>query len=341
MAIQWNNPIVIAIAVTAAAALLIWLWWWVPKWQMRSVTAGDPKARADIEDNFRKTVGQALGGIAVLIGAGMVYDGTQQTLLVSRRSLEASDKQSQRNLEASRALLISQQVSKGFQDLGNKDAIMVRLGGIYGLEGVMSTSEQYHQPVLEALCAFVRDGTIGMIVNDRGPATDIQAALAVIGRRIQAALALGVIERRAERPGLVNLSGANIRGVALLRANLSGADLHGANLSTADLGEANLRGTDLHGANLRGANLSNVLLFEANLEGADLSNVLLFEANLEGVDLINANLSDANLRYALHLTQAQLEKACGKPAELSEGLSLDRPCPDSPVAPPLNQKTKP
>jgi hypothetical protein len=50
-------------------------------------------------------------------------------------------------------LLISQQVSKGFQDLGNKDAIMVRLGGIYGLEGVMSTSEQYHQPVLEALCA--------------------------------------------------------------------------------------------------------------------------------------------------------------------------------------------
>src|ERR1700736_3486802 len=122
MAIQWNNPIVIAIAVTAAAALLIWLWWWVPKWQMRSVTAGDPKARADIEDNFRKTVGQALGRIAVLIGAGMVYYGTQQTLLVSRRSLEASDKQSQRNLEASRALLISQQVSKGFQDLGNKDA---------------------------------------------------------------------------------------------------------------------------------------------------------------------------------------------------------------------------
>ena len=116
-------------------------------------------------------------------------------------------------------MLISQQVSKGFQDLGNKDAIMVRLGGIYGLEGVMSTSEQYHQPVLEALCAFVRDGTIGMIVNDRGPATDIQAALAVIGRRIQAALALGVIERRAERPGHVNLSGANIRGVALLRAN--------------------------------------------------------------------------------------------------------------------------
>jgi hypothetical protein len=37
----------------------------------------------------------------------------------------------------------------------------VQLGGSYALEGVMNTSEQYHQPVLEALCAFVRDGTSG------------------------------------------------------------------------------------------------------------------------------------------------------------------------------------
>ena len=31
-----------------------------------------------------------------------------------------------------------------------------RLGGLYALEGVMNTSSDYHQPVLEALCAFVR-----------------------------------------------------------------------------------------------------------------------------------------------------------------------------------------
>jgi hypothetical protein len=29
------------------------LWWWVPKLQMRSVTTGDPKVPADVEDNFR------------------------------------------------------------------------------------------------------------------------------------------------------------------------------------------------------------------------------------------------------------------------------------------------
>jgi hypothetical protein len=58
----------------------------------------------------------------------------------------------------------------------------VRLGGIYALEGVMNTSEQYHQPVLEALSAFVRDSTQAA-TGDGPPATDIQAALTVIGRR--------------------------------------------------------------------------------------------------------------------------------------------------------------
>ena len=80
----------------------------------------------------------------------------------------------------------------------------MRLGGIYALEGVMNTSKQYHQPVLEALCAFVRDSTIGKIVGTE-PATDIQAALTVIGRR-------------ADGLGRVNLTQANIPGSELSRS---------------------------------------------------------------------------------------------------------------------------
>jgi len=37
------------------------------------MTIRDAKARTDVEDNFRKTVGQLLGGIAVLLGAGFAY----------------------------------------------------------------------------------------------------------------------------------------------------------------------------------------------------------------------------------------------------------------------------
>jgi hypothetical protein len=72
MGILWQFVICIAVVVLVVGATV--LWWWMPKWQMRSVTTGDPKARADVEDNFRKTIGQALGGVAAaLIVAGFTY----------------------------------------------------------------------------------------------------------------------------------------------------------------------------------------------------------------------------------------------------------------------------
>jgi hypothetical protein len=176
MGVLWQVGIGIAAVIVVVGATL--LWWWVPKWQMRSVTTGDPKARADVEDNFRKTVGQALGGAAVLIGAGAAY------LQFTQQQRDSHD------------LLISNQVSKGFEQLAAKDNLTMRLGGIYALEGVMNTSDQYHQPVLEGLCAFVRENTKDRAGEDP-PATDIQAALTVIGRR-------------KEGPGEVDLIGAKV-----------------------------------------------------------------------------------------------------------------------------------
>ena len=113
-----------------------WLWWRLPKRQVDrlQLTIRDAKARADVEDSFRKTMGQLLGGAAVLLGAAFAYLQFQQ----QQRS--AHD------------LLISNQVSKGFEQLGS-DKLVLRLGGIYALEGVMNTSEQYRRPVFEALTA--------------------------------------------------------------------------------------------------------------------------------------------------------------------------------------------
>jgi Pentapeptide repeats (8 copies) len=190
------------------------------------MTIRDPKARADVEDSFRKTITQLFGGIVVLfagaatlIGAGLAYYGTQQNLRVGAD-------QARRSEQAARDLLISNQVSKGFEQLGS-DKVVVRLGGIYALEGVMNTSEQYHQPVLEALSAFVRDDT-KTEAGDGPPATDIQAALTVIGRRA----AIGT--------GVPDLTGAHIPGADLRYANLCSARLHYADLRNADLSHANL-----------------------------------------------------------------------------------------------------
>jgi len=151
--------------LTGGAALFgaWWLWWRLPKRQVdqRRFVIRDPKARADLEDNFRKTMTQLLAGLATLF-AGIV---ALSAAVIAYLQLSQQQK-------ASHELLISNQVSKGFEQLGS-DKPAIRLGGIYALEGVMNTSEEYHKPVLEALSAFVRDST-RTETSDGPPATDIQ-----------------------------------------------------------------------------------------------------------------------------------------------------------------------
>jgi hypothetical protein len=288
MVLQSDSPIVIASAAVAVSPLMWgiwWLWWRLPQRQVARLPLqiSDPKARADAEDNFRKTVGQALGGAAVLIGAVVAYLQFTQQQQATRDQLRAAHD-----------LLISNQVSKGFEQLTGKEMIM-RLGGIYALEGVMNTSPEYHGLVLEALCAFVRDGTEGKSLP--APATDIQAVLTVIARRRDAS-------------GSVSLAHANISGAELSRANLSGADLSNADLSNARLIDAHLSQANLSGTNLRGAKMLGVDFStdeppsfdwsgEPDLSGADLGGAKLSGAyNLDGAKLSGARLYIADLRDA-------------------------------------------
>lgn len=150
----------IGLAVAAIVLRLAWwLWWWLPKQQVDRLRLTDAQARADVEDNFRKTAGQLLGGAAVLIGAGIAYvQFTQQQETAREQSVEQQ--------RAARDLLISNQVSKGFEQLGS-DKVPVRLGGIYALEGMMNTPSNMNQLVPETLCAFVGDET--QPKTDKGP----------------------------------------------------------------------------------------------------------------------------------------------------------------------------
>ena len=83
---QWDTWIIVAIAVDATLVLpaaICWLWWRLPRRQVArlSIQTPDPKVSvAGAEDDFRKTVGQALGGAAVLIGAGAAGGYLRATL---------------------------------------------------------------------------------------------------------------------------------------------------------------------------------------------------------------------------------------------------------------------
>lgn len=128
-----------------------------------------------------------------------------------------------------------------------------------------------------------------------------------------------------------NLTHADLSGAHLFNANLSRADLQDANLSRADLGDANLSRAGLEGANLSdailiGADLRDAFLIGADLRFANLRGADLGAADLSGAGLNEADLSSADLSGAEHLTQDQLNQACGKPRGLPLGMTLDKPC---------------
>ena len=165
----------------------------------------------------------------------------------------------------------------------------VRLGGIYALQRIMEDSSRDQPTVVAVLCAFVRDhantatgqsphppATPQKAPAPRQLATDIQAALTVVGTR------------NAANDGsttVVDFIDANLTSATLSGLDLGRADLFGANLTDADLTDALLSSAYLAGANLTGALLFGALLTDADLSGADLTGALLGGADLSGANL--------------------------------------------------------
>jgi hypothetical protein len=104
----------------------------------------------------------------VLIGAAFALFQFLQQQKAAQEQQQMAQNQFSQQQKAAHDLLISNQVSKGFEQLAS-DKMAMRLGGIYALEGVMNTSEQYHGSVLEGLCAFVRENTTVKTASENKP----------------------------------------------------------------------------------------------------------------------------------------------------------------------------
>jgi hypothetical protein len=199
---------------------------------------------------FARVSGKSSSGIgAVLIGSAFTY-------------LQFSQQQQQASLQAraTSETQLANQFDKALERLAAPHVIM-RVGGIYALANVLEKSTVYKQATLETLCAFVRDGT-RTETGEGPPATDIQTALTVIGRR-------GALARETSVPDLskVHIPKADLSGAYLSHAFLPRADLSGADLSHADLSGAYMLDTNLSGAFLWSTRLNGAILNDTNLTG--------------------------------------------------------------------------
>jgi hypothetical protein len=203
------------------------------------------------------------------------------------------------------------------------------MGGIYTLEQIMNTGTKYHWPVIQSLCAYVRQSAPVSASDPLRPARavrgDVQAALTVLGRRNRE------YEREASGATLTeffrrivvdknfiaalgghmcdplmdleeaNLSYANLTGTSFSSANFSGSRMRFCRLILADLGHADFSHTDLAGTTLA----INVMT------GAKFDGAFMPLAVILG-DISTASLDGADITFALFPQKAEYPAAFKK-----------------------------
>jgi len=248
------------------------------------------RSKLQLVPDWRQSL-TAIGSIlsVLVIGAGLIYTGVQST----------------KQQELTEAGQITERFARAVDQLGSAgaDKLDVRLGALYSLERIMRDSAADQASIVEVLSAFIRGHARkqppALRTSSTGPpATDIQAALTILGRR----------DVRSDQSVQVDLSGTDLSGAHLANADLAGAYLRGVDLSGVDLSRAHLSNANMTEADLRTAELSRADLSGANLTEADLRSAFLSETNLTDTDLASANLAGADL-FGADLSHAFLAYA--------------------------------
>ncbi len=230
---------------------------------------------------------ETLRNTGLLIGGLLAFVFAVWRAWVAERQANAA----QRQAETADRGLLNDRYQKATEMVGS-NVLAVRLGGIYALQGLAERyPEEYHVPVMQQLCSFVRHPTevegqpaVGPSEVELGPvygattAQDFAAAgtleIEVVREDIQAAIdSIASCHTRNLHIEMlhnywIDLHDADLRGVDLSSKDLSRAPEYdeAAPFDYAMIGtmHTNLRGGKLHYANLARTNLTRTDLSHAS-----------------------------------------------------------------------------
>jgi uncharacterized protein YjbI with pentapeptide repeats len=258
---------------------------------------------------------------------------------------------------------ITDRYAKAIKQLGaltaaGKPNVEVRLGAIYALERIAKDSPRDHWTIMEVLAAYVRQNAPKPAVDPtdeenkraiaKGPATEIQAILAVLGRRRRG---LGrehegqhLDLRDSDLRGAI-FDGVHVEGASFDRAHLQGASFDRAHLQEASFVHAHLQGAHFDNARLKAASFHSARMEGAHFSQADVTGAtftwafaggavfdsaqavgaVFVSAHIEGARFSGAHLEGARLSKA-HLEKAAFDSAHLNEADFqdAEGLAVDQ-----------------
>jgi uncharacterized protein YjbI with pentapeptide repeats len=221
---------------------------------------------------------------------------------------------------------IADRFSKAVEMLGHKET-NVRLGGIFALEQIAKSEDEYYGQIMEILTAYVREQSPWPEKEDKKRQVDpLTGSLSKLAEDIQAVMT--VLSRRRfsyqqKEEHRLDLHAVDLRNLQLTEnAKLQGVDFQGSCLNDAFMNKVRLEGADLRyahleGANLRYAHLEGANLRYAHLEGADLCYACLQKACVNNGCFNNAQFFQAKLQE-VDFTKSKLEGAKFNEAEMEE-----------------------
>lgn len=311
----WTIALLLVSAVITASALALI---YVPGWIVESTFSEyreqgqtiQQTALVNATSSARQTVTLAIGGIIAIVT--FVLSLAKHRVTKQEHALEkAKNDREQEKHAQDRDTLWSNRYSEALTQFGNETSESIRLGGIYSLERIAKESANDRQPILEVLCAYLRDNCRANLDHSNEVVIQRDETTKTV-REVMARIV------KMSPPSRLDLTKVDLTNVSFSEATLKNADLKGADLSDAkllgtNLSGANLLGAALGGANLREANLKNANISAANLVHADMhltdcTGITAYETKIGFTDLRAADFKNANLER-IRITNSDLSSA--------------------------------
>jgi uncharacterized protein YjbI with pentapeptide repeats len=307
-------------AAAVVAVVFIALTWWFPTFYTNRFQIADPEKRAEVEDSYRKTVAQILGGAAIALTFAWTWFKDSQTLDLNR--IQTSN----------------QQFSEASALIANSD-MDARAAGIYSMQQVVSTNSQYLVPVTNVLKAVIKthkpesgaEGASPLKVGD-----DVMAAIHVLDRLPLSGIDMqGLYLVGGDFRSAIGFRGATFYSAALYQTNFASADLTDAVFDGAQMSDWESVGSALWSdtfiADWWGSKawqrVQYVTLFNyanltnASFTGTSVAGAIFGHANLTGTKFVRTNLSRADFQDAENLDKAVFQNCCYGPPGQPRGLS--------------------
>ena len=148
--------VLVLVLVLVLVRVLVWFIWIFPETQIPA--AWYDAERLKLVAEYQRTSIQVIGGIVVLIGLGVAWWRSKAAMKQAKATEQGN---------------ITERFSRAVEQLGAtrqkaKDEyapnMEMRLGGIYTLEHIQKDDPQnYHEPVVNLLVAYVRENTAGPV----------------------------------------------------------------------------------------------------------------------------------------------------------------------------------